>query len=145
MWLEGDLRRLAVALGALAFLWACGATVYLLLASSHAGIATSVTLAAGGGGTRRMLPSLATANGVWITGLLLGTALLSGIPLGVALGHPPALRATAWIVGALLLGFCLLAGFFVGLLYLPSALLLIGVGVMIRSESRGMTLAEFRA
>jgi hypothetical protein len=132
-------------LSALAFPWACGATVYLLLVSSHPGIATSAVLAASGGEARRMPPSLATANGVWTAALLICVTLLAGMPLGVALAHPPGQRTTAWAAGLLLLGFCAMAGVSVGLLYLPSAILLIVAGAVGKVKPPGVPLADLRA
>ena len=117
------MSRLAVTLSALAFLWACAATAYLMLASSPSGMATAATLAAVGDGARRLPPPLATADGVWMAGLLIGVTIMAGMPLGIGLAHPPGLRATAWTAGLLLLGFCVLSGWPVGLLYLPSTML----------------------
>ena len=138
--LENGLKRFAMILGAVAFLWACGATVYVLLASSEAGIAASSMIAASGDTAKRMPPPLATANGVWMTGLLIGVTLLAGIPMGIAMAHPAGQRRTAWMAGLLLLGFCLISGFFVGLLYLPSTILLIAAGAADKVEPRGSPL-----
>lgn len=143
--LEEDLRRLAMVLGGLAFLWACAATWYLLLASSQAGIATSATLPSSGAEPSGMPPSLATAEGVWMAGLLIGVTLLAGMPLGVGLAHPAAQRATAWTTGLLLLGFCFVSGFPMGLLYLPSTILLVVAGAVGRVERQSTALADFRA
>src|SRR6056297_1436700 len=107
-----------MSLGALAFVWACGATVYVLLASSQTGMATSAMIAASGDVVRRMPPPLATAKGVWMTALLMGVTVLAGIPVCIAWAHPSSQRRIAWLAGLLLLGFCLISGLFVGLLYL---------------------------
>jgi hypothetical protein len=139
------LRRLATTLDALAFLWACGATVYLLVAISPTGIATSAMLAPSLGEATRMPPSLATANGVWMAGLLVGVTMLAGMPLGIAWAHPSGHRMTAWTAASLLLGFCLLSGLFVGLLYLPCTFLLMAAGAVSRVEARRMPLADSRA
>ncbi|HUF75767.1 MAG TPA: hypothetical protein VMM35_05780 [Longimicrobiales bacterium] len=128
------MRRLTVTLSALAFLWACAATAYLLLASTRTGIATPASLAAGGDEATRP-PSLATADGVWMAGLLMGVTLMAGMPLGVGLAHPPGQRGTAWAGGLLLLGFGLVSGFSVRLLYLPSAFLLILAGAVAKADS----------
>lgn len=124
------MRRLARTLDSLAFLWACAATVYLLLSSSPGGVTASGLLAATGVGTGRVLPPLATARGVWMAGLLLVVTVLAGLPLGVAMTHPSGHRPTAWAVAGLLLAFCLLTTPFVGLLYLPSTLLLMVAGAV---------------
>ena len=118
-------RRLATTLSALGFLWGCAATGYLFVVSSPAGISRAATIAASAGDGAGMPPPLATAEGVWVAGLLIGVALLAGVPLGVARRHPAGHRWTAAIVGFTILGFCALAGSVVGLLHLPGALLLL--------------------
>ena len=117
-------------LGALAFFWACAATTYLLTTSAGTGIASSGILAASASGVQQVLPPLATPTGVWVTGLLTGLTLMAGIPAGVALTHPSDQRTTAWTAGLVLLAFSLLAGFSLGLLYLPSTVLLIAAAVI---------------
>jgi hypothetical protein len=114
-----------VTLSGLALLWASAAMAYILLASSRTGMATAVALAAGEATTP---PSLSSADGVWMAALLVGATLMSGLPFGISLVQPEGLRATAWTVGLLLLGFCLVTGVSVGLLYLPSAILLLVAG-----------------
>lgn len=139
------MRRLALTLGALAFLWACAATTYLLFASSQAGIARAAMLAAGGGAAPHMPPPLATATGVWVTGLLVGVTYLAGMPLGIALAVPAGQRMVAWTTGFVLLGFCAVSGFSVGLPYLPSALLLVVAGAVDKVEPQGRPFAGSRA
>lgn len=129
-------RRLSLILGGLAFLWACAVTVHLLQASSEAGITVSAVVAGIAGDARSIAPPLASADGVWVTGLLMGVSMLSGVPVGVALTHPPIQKVTAWTIGCVLLGFCLLAGFSLGLPYLPSVILVFGVGVTAHAETR---------
>lgn len=139
------MRRLATISSALGFLWACAATAYLLVVASPAGVARSTTLAAGAGDAAGLLPPLATAEGVWLAGLLMGVALLAGVPFGVALAHPTGLRPTGLTTGFAMVGFCALSGDFVGLLYLPCALLLIAAGAVARAEPRAAPYADLRA
>lgn len=139
------MRRVAPTLCALAFLWACAASVYLLVGSSPAGIARSATLAAGGSEASGMPPPLATVEGVWVAGLLMGIGLLAGVPIAVVLAHPSGHRATAWTVGSSILGFCAISGFFVGLLYLPAALLLLVAGAVGKAEPGAVPYADLRA
>jgi hypothetical protein len=124
-------------LDALALLWTCAATAYLLMASTRRGIAASAVLGIAGDDVGRLPPSLATANGVWMAGLLMGLTLLGGMPLGIALAHPSGHRAAAWTVALTLLGFCFLSGFFVGLLYVPATVLLMIAGAVWKSEPPG--------
>ena len=77
-----------------------------------------------------LLPSLTAATGVWITALLAGLTLVAGIPLGVALTHPPDQRRTALASALLLLAFALFARPSLGLPYLPSATLLVAAALM---------------
>ena len=132
-------------LSGLAFLWACAATWYLLLAASPAGIATSAVLPSSEGEPNGMPPSLATAEGVWVAGLLIGVTLVAGMPLGVGLAHPSTQRTTAWTTSLVLLGFCLLSSFPIALLYLPSTLLLAIAGAVGKVEPQSTALADFRA
>jgi hypothetical protein len=124
------MRRLALTLDALAFLWACAATVYLVLAAGHQGVSTISALTASDVEAQRVTVSLVSAEGVWVVGLLLGVTLLAGLPLGVGLALPVARPTTTWTAGLLLLGFAIVSGFSLGLFYLPSAVLLVVAGVV---------------
>ena len=139
------MRRLATALSALAFLWGCGATGYLIALASPTGITRAATIAAGSGDMAGMPPPLATAEGVWVAGLLMGVALLAGVPLGVALTHPSAHRRTATVVGLTILSFCALSGSFVGLLHLPGGLLLLVASAVGKVEPRAEPHPDLRA
>lgn len=134
--MEAQLRRLSLIFGGLAFFWACAVTWHVLQASSQAGMTVSAVVAGIAGDARSVAPPLASADGVWVTGLLVGVSMLSGVPMGVALTHPPVQKVTAWTIGFMLLGFCLLAGLSLGLPYLPSAILVFGVAVMASTEPR---------
>ena len=104
----------------------------------------SAVVAGIAGDAQSVAPPLASANGVWVTALLMGISMLAGVPMGVALTHPPVQRVTAWTIGSMLLGFCLLAGLPLGLPYLPSAILVFGVGVMAKMEPRLRVLGHSR-
>lgn len=128
-------RRVATALGALAFVWACAATVYLLNAAGYEGYSTTSVLTGGGAEPRRVTASLVAANGPWVVGLLGSVSLLAGVPLGVALTHPAGQRATTWTVALVLVAFSLVSAFSVGLFYMPSAILLV-VSALLATRSR---------
>ena len=68
--------------------------------------------------------------------LLMGATLVAGMPLGIGLAHPTGHRTTAFASGLLLLGFCLVTGLSVGLLFLPSTILLVLAGALGRVEPR---------
>ena len=126
---SGHRRRFAAILGAVGWIWACTASVYLLVASHGAGIWNASMFVGVDVDVRHLLPSLTTATGVWITALLAGVTLVAGIPLGVALTHPPDQRRVTWTAALLVLGFSLVAKPSLGLAYLPSAVLLIATAV----------------
>lgn len=142
--MEAGLRRLSLILGGLAFFWACTVTWHVLQASSEAGRTVSAVVAGVAGDARSVAPLLASADGVWVTGLLIGVSMLSGVPMGVALAHPPVQSITAWTIGAMLLVFCVLAGLSLGLPYLPSAVLVLGVGVVASTEPKLRLFGPFR-
>lgn len=134
-----SMRRLATALGALAFLWACGATVYLLTTAGYEGLGTTSALVDGGIEVRRVSVSLAAANGPWVVGLLIGVSLFAGVPLGVALTFPAGQRSTTWTAALLLLGFSVISGFSVGFFYLPCGILLLASAITVGLVRRGGT------
>ena len=128
------MRRFALIFGGLAFFWSSAVSFHVLRASSRTGLTVSAVVSGLAGDPQSIAPPLASANGVWVTSLLLGVSILAGVPLGVALAHPPLQRITAWTIGLILLGFCFLAGPSLGLPYLPSAILVLGAGAMARVE-----------
>lgn len=133
--MNAQVRRLSLILGGLAFFWACAVTLHVLQSSSQTGMTISAVVAGIAGDAPSVAPPLASANGVWVTALLVGISMLSGVPMGVTLTHPPFQRVTALTIGSMLLGFCLLAGLSLGMPYLPSAILIFGVGVMSKMDS----------
>lgn len=119
------MRHLATALNALAFLWACAATIYLLVASGYEGTYTTSASTGSDAVVGHMDVSLASANGPWVVGLLVVVTLIAGLPFGVTLALPDGHRAVTWSAGLLLLGFAILSGFVIGLMYLPVAVVLL--------------------
>ena len=66
--------------------------------------------------------TLIEENGPWVAFLLCVPIVLAALGLWVALrGH----RTLAWTFAGVLLGFCVLGGFSIGLFYLPAALALL--------------------
>lgn len=124
------MRRLATALSAAAFLVACAATIYLLTAATYEGVSTGAVLTGGGAEPTRVTRSFVSTNGSWVIGLLLGVTLLAGVPLGIALASPRNQQAATWSAALLLLGFSMISGFSVGLLFLPSAALLLVAAIV---------------
>lgn len=138
------MRRIAKTLAGLSFLWACAATIYLIVAAGHQGMGTASTFAAGAVDVQRVTVSLASRNGPWLVGLLLGVALLSGMPFGVAVAHPPGQRAATWSTAVLLLAFAVIAGFSIGLFYLPSAVLMGVSAVLVPTGPSGAEISHRR-
>ena len=133
------MRRLATALSAVAFLGACAATIYLLTAANYEGVSTGAVLSGGSTEPIRVTRSFVSVNGFGVIGLLLGVTLVAGVPLGIALAWPRNQQAATWSTALLLLGFSIISGFWVGLLFLPSAAVLLGaaiVTVFFRSTTR---------
>lgn len=129
------MRRIATTLSALGFLWAGAATLYLLQGAGSGVVSTTQAVGQGPARVGHVGIPLGSAEGVWIATLLLGLTFLAGLPLGVALRHPEGQRITTWGVGASLVGFSLVAGFSVGLAYLPAGLVLVAAAVL--SPPRG--------
>lgn len=124
------MRRIATTLSGLGFLWAGAATLYLLRGAGYATVTTVSALGVTDAAVGQVRVSLLSAEGVWIVALLSGVTLLAGLPVGVALTHPSGHRATALVVGGLLLGFSFLSGFSMGLPYLPAAAVVFAAGVV---------------
>lgn len=124
------MRRLSLALSGLGFLWALAATIYLLTGAGYESFSTDAALPGGGETVGHMSVSLVSANGPWVVALLSIVTLLAGIPLGVGLAHPRGHRGTTWTFGLLIVGFSIVAGFSVGLTYLPVGLVLIAAAAV---------------
>ena len=124
------MRRGATALSAAAFLLASAATIYLLTAANYEDVSTGAVLMGGGTEPVRVTRSFVATNGSWVIGLLLCVTVLAGVPLGIALASPKNQQAATWSTALLLLGFSIISGFSVGLLFLPSAALLLGAAIV---------------
>ena len=74
--------------------------------------------------TTRYTSFLIEQNGLWVLWLLLVPVLLTGIVLR-AVWQNNARNALLWGVALVLLGLCLLAGYSIGVFYLPAALALV--------------------
>jgi hypothetical protein len=71
--------------------------------------------------------------------------LTTGVPFAAMLAFPGAQRAITWIVALLLIGFSVLAGFTIGLFFLPSGLLLLLAAILtlfIRNERPDVSRIE---
>ena len=99
----------------------------------------------------RFSKSLIQENGVWVLGLLAIPLFLTGLGLtSAAMRHPGRAagsrypwRLVGWVAALLLLGFCIVAIFSVGLFYLPVALLtLASVALRSRPKAEGASSPE---
>jgi hypothetical protein len=140
------MRLLTRILSGIAFLGAATASVYLLTATTYAGIATGTDRAfatgsdsAGQGmGGVQFSETFVEANGAWGVGLLLVVTLATAAPLVATYASLSAQRAITWLIALLLLAFSVLAGFTIGLFFLPSALVLVLAAILtllIRNDS----------
>lgn len=128
------MRRWATVLSALACIGAVAASAYLLTVPSYKGVVTSTaTTAAGsvasGGDAVRFTRILAEENGtrVWVIPLIV--TLIATAPVVVGFARPTAQRTTIWAAALLLCTFSVVAGFSIGLLFMPSALILLAAAV----------------
>jgi len=119
------MRRLATTLSALAFGWACVATVRALVVPAYHNLATSSSTGLGAAAPVASTRTLTEVNGPWVAGLLCAVTLLSGVPLLAAIRAPWTQQGATWATALLVLAFSLVAGFSVGLAFLPSAVILL--------------------
>lgn len=125
------MRRVHLGLSAAALLAALAAAVWLLAFSTYS-VASTTTAASGpvGGASTEAVPergeaATAEVGGPRIYGLLAGLVILAGLPLAFALGAPRLGRPVTWALALTLAAFSVLAGFSVGLFFLPAAGLLL--------------------
>ena len=99
----------------------------------------------------RVSASLIQVNGFWVLGLLAIPLVLTGLGLisatmrrtGRAAGSRYPWRLVGWVAALVLLGFCIVASFSVGLLYLPVTLLtLASVALRSRPKAEGASSPE---
>ena len=90
-----------------------------------------------GGETKRFTATLIEQNGLWVLWLLLVPVLLTGIVLR-AVWQNNARNALLWGIALALLGLCVLAGYSIGVFYLPAALALVFTAF---TYSRGRSVA----
>lgn len=119
------MRRLSTALSALGFLWACAATIYLVAGAGDDAAHVTSVLTAGEVAVGRLPVPLRSTNGPWIVGLLLLVTLLAGIPFGLSLSYPAGHRTATWTAGLVVVGFSLVSGLALGLMYLPVGVVLL--------------------
>ena len=90
-----------------------------------------------GGETKRFTATLIEQNGLWVLWLLLVPVLQTGIVLR-AVWQNNARNALLWGIALALLGLCVLAGYSIGVFYLPAALALVFTAF---TYSRGRSVA----
>ncbi|MEW5916678.1 MAG: hypothetical protein AB1762_09740 [Gemmatimonadota bacterium] len=98
---------------------AAAAALWLLIVPTYAGV-TSVSSAAGTISVQRSAQTLVGMNGVQVVPFVLGPVVLSALPLLRGTAHQRRTRAA--ICAAILVGFTVIAGFSIGMFYVPSAL-----------------------
>jgi hypothetical protein len=85
--------------------------------------------------TERFSETLLGMNGIDVLPLLVGPVLLATLPLFRGSSHQR--RVRAGMIAVLLVGFCLLSGFSIGLFYAPSALAMLAVALVGMMKERG--------
>ena len=122
------MRTLTIILGGMAFLASMAVTSYLLYAPLYKGIESHCT--EGDCGTIQITRTLVEVNGTWVIYQLVAVTLVSGVPLFVALWRFAAQRAVTWVVTLLLITYSIAGSFTIGLLFMPSAILLLLAAVV---------------
>jgi hypothetical protein len=125
---------------------AIGSSAYLLFASGYAGFGTNVSTQ-GAGVTSHTTSSLVQVNGGWAVLVMAVACSIAGAPLLSLFSGTLGLRFVTWLCALLLLGFSLIAGFTVGLYFMPAALILLIAGVVslfVRNDSTASSEVGFR-
>ena len=129
------LKRIGVtaiaALTAHALAWGVG--LYMAFGPVYQGASVTPTLPGEPTGeATRYTATLLEANGLWVLWLLMTPILLSALPLlSIRFTHPGQARRKAllWLPAVVLLAFCTVGIFSIGLFYLPVALALLVAAV----------------
>ena len=109
--------------------------------------AESVTAAVPGAPANEPTKTTATlieVNGWRVLPILLVPAALTGLALVTVLktnAGQTRRRVLVWAASVLLLGFCILGSFSIGIFYLPSALALVVSSILVSRSRRGATFA----
>ena len=121
--------------------FAVAATLWLVLWPCFYIGVTATPMGPDGTGPRgeRVCASLIGVNGWWVLGLLSVPVLLSVLGFLAARGG---IRALVWGVLAVLLAFCVLGAFSVGLYYLPSVVALVVAAVRMGGRGPGQREEE---
>jgi hypothetical protein len=123
------MKTIATILSGLALLISIAAAIFLLNAPSYRGIETSCTES--GCETIQVTQTLVEANGTWVVYLLSMVTLVSGAPLfAVVFRRLTLQRWVTWVSALLLLAFSIAGSLTIGLAFMPSALLLLIVGIL---------------
>ena len=107
----------------------------------------SVTASAPGAAANEPTKTTATLieiNGWGVLPILLVPAALTGLALVTILktnAGQTSRRVLVWVASVLLLGFCILGSFSIGILYLPSALALVVSSILVSRSWPGATVA----
>ncbi len=107
----------------------------------------SVTAVAHGAPANEPTKTTATfieVNGWRLLPILLVPAALTGLALITILktnASQTRRRVLVWVASVLLLGFCILGSFSIGIFYLPSALALVVSSILVSRSRRGATIA----
>jgi len=123
------MKTIATVLSGLALLISIAATIFLLNAPSYWGIETTCTES--GCETIQTTKTLAEANGRWVVNQLALVTLVSGAPLfAVVFRRLTLQRWVTWVSALLLLAYSIAGSLTIGLAFMPTALLLLIVGII---------------
>ena len=105
----------------------------LVFGPVYQGVTTTAVTPSGASEATRFIATLIEVNGLRVLLLLLAPLVLTGLALlGVLLTYDGQTRrkVVLWISAVLLLGFCALGIWTIGLFYLPAALALVGSAIL---------------
>jgi hypothetical protein len=122
------MRKIATILCGLALFASVAATIYLLITPQYQFEETVVTES--GYDTIQGMKTLVEVNGTWVAYLLVGVTLASSVPLFVALTRTSSQRLVTWVFALLLMAFSIVGGLSIGLLFMPSAILLLTAAIV---------------
>ena len=119
------MRRVATVLSLVALLCAGAASAYLVTAPMY-GTASSSSES---GELVLSSRTLVEVNGPWVIMVVAFVTMVASAPFVLALVAPSAQRAITWLTAVLLLAFSVVAGFSIGLFFMPSALALLAAAI----------------
>lgn len=109
------------------------ATLFMAFGPIYQGVSTTITTPGGVAETVRTSETLLEANGLSALPLLVAPVMLTALAVAIVLTtrvKTPARRVSLWVAAVLLLGFCVVGLFTIGIFYFPAAVALVVAAVI---------------